>query len=260
MADNIWAVVPAAGSGSRMGASMPKQYLPLQQSTVIECTLQRLLAVSAIEGIVVVVDDEAAFQSVIRKSLLKPGIPVRTVVGGDTRTQSVLHGLQYLQKMDDRDGSVLVHDAARPCVRTKDIELLIERCAGDKDGGLLAVPVYDTLKRSDENDRVSGTIDRVRAWRAATPQLFNRSSLIDALLDAMRGRVTLTDEASAMENAGYQPCLVPCVADNIKITESADLALANIILQAQLQAQGDGCEASGVNSVVAAQVALQSQA
>lgn len=248
MASSIWAVVPAAGSGSRMGATIPKQYLPLQQSTVIECTLSRLLSVSVIEGIVVVVDDETAFRKTMEAGRLAPSIPVITVSGGETRTHSVLNGLEYLRKRDNREHSVLVHDAARPCVRSADIELLLERCAGSDDGGLLAVPVYDTLKRGDENDRVSGTINRVRAWRAATPQLFDRSKLIAALHQAMRSGITLTDEASAMESAGFRPRLVPCVADNIKITESADLALANVILQAQQQVSddsGDGASAVG---------------
>jgi len=260
MANATWAVVPAAGSGSRMGASLPKQYLPLQHSTVIECTLDRLVSVKAIEGIVVVVDDEAAFHATMSKSQFKSNIPMRIVRGGETRTQSVLNGLQFLRELDDREHSVLVHDAARPCVRTCDVELLIERCAETEDGGLLAVPVYDTLKRSDENDRVSGTIDRVRAWRAATPQLFNRSLLIDALLSAMRDGLTLTDEASAMESAGYRPRLVPCVADNIKITESADLALANVILQAQQQAQNTSAESVRKSSVLTPQAVIHSQA
>jgi 2-C-methyl-D-erythritol 4-phosphate cytidylyltransferase len=233
MDNTIWAVVPAAGCGSRMGASIPKQYLPLQQSTVLECTLSRLLSVRFIDGIVVVVDDETSFRNTMSNSELSAHIPIRTVIGGDTRTQSVLNGLLYLQQQHEGDHTVLVHDAARPCVRSDDIEKLVERCAESDDGGLLAVPMYDTLKRGDESDRVSGTIDRVRAWRAATPQLFSRNLLIDALHQAMRTGVTLTDEASAMENAGYRPLLVPCVADNIKITESADLAMANVILQAQ---------------------------
>ena len=261
MADAIWAVVPAAGSGSRMGAPVPKQYLPLQQSTVIECTLARLLSVTCIEGIVVVVDDEAIFRATMKDSAINADIPVHTVMGGDTRTRSVLNGLQYLQKLDSREHSVLVHDAARPCVRVGDINLLVDRCADTTDGGLLAVPVYDTLKRGDENDRVSGTINRVRAWRAATPQLFNGSLLINALQSAMQTGVTLTDEASAMESSGYQPRLVPCVADNIKITESADLALANVILQAQLQAQNCSIDEARESSVTTSeQPALQHRA
>lgn len=242
MAEKVWAVVPAAGCGSRMGASIPKQYLPLQQSTVIECTLSRLLAVNSITGIVVVVDDEAYFRRNVDRGLLDSDIAVHTVLGGDTRTQSVLNGLQHLCKLGNGECSVLVHDAARPCVRVQDIDLLLDRCVGSNDGGLLAVPVYDTLKRSDENDRVCGTINRVRAWRAATPQLFRISVLVEALAGAMQTGSVLTDEASAMESAGYQPRLVPCVADNIKITEASDLALANVILQAQQQSLQQGRE------------------
>lgn len=239
--DPVWAVVPAAGSGSRMGASTPKQYLPLRQSTVIECTLHRLLSVKCIAGIVVAVDDDASFRNVVKDRSLCSSVPLHTVVGGDTRTQSVSNALQYLGNLESREYTVLVHDAARPCVRVSDIELLVDRCANSVDGGLLAIPVVDTLKRGDESDRVSGTIDRARAWRAATPQLFKLSVLVEALNDATRlqGAVagafagTLTDEASAMENAGYRPQLIPCEADNIKITQAADLALANVILQAQ---------------------------
>lgn len=229
-AGEIVAIVPAAGHGSRMGLSTPKQYLPLHGSMVLACTLERLCAVSAVTKIVLVVG-----QSDPLPVDLLPDNKLDVVIGGETRTESVLNGLMHVRDTYGDSGSVLVHDAARPCVRVADIEKLIIAVGETESGGLLAIPVHDTLKRSDQNQDVCATIDRQNVWRAVTPQLFRSRLLIEALTGAQQNQVMVTDEASAMEQAGYKPRLVRCEQDNIKITEPADMLLAQIILEAQAQ-------------------------
>lgn len=229
-ADNgdLIAVVPAAGHGSRMGLEIPKQYLPLRGSSVLQCTLDRLFTVSAIKQIVLVIaaDDHLPEE-------LKTDSRIIITNGGDTRSQSVSNGLSFVTNELKYCGSVLVHDAARPCVRAADINHLIAEVAETANGGLLAIPVHDTLKRSDDKQHVSATVDRDHVWRAVTPQLFQGELLTSALDLALRDRRAVTDEASAMELWGYKPRLVKSAQDNIKITEPADLHLAETILEAQ---------------------------
>ncbi len=226
-----WAVVPAAGTGSRMGAGGAKQYLPLGSKTVIEHTLDALLACVELSGIVVVVaaDDERW-----------PGIgagyrdkPLTTVTGGTERCHSVLNGLEHLAQQAQADDWVLVHDAARPCLRPADVTTLIEALAGDVHGGLLGVPVADTMKRVDAQQQVTDTVERNGLWHALTPQMFRLAELRAALQDAIDSNAPVTDEAAAMERAGYAPRMVQGHRDNIKITLPADLALAAFYLQAR---------------------------
>lgn len=225
---DVVAVVPAAGQGSRMGLDIPKQYLPLYGSTVLECTVCRLLAVTAIQHIVLVTGAEDQLPSALTSDSR-----ISITMGGATRSQSVFNGLDFLSEQHRFNGSVLVHDAARPCVRVAEIDNLINEVAASDDGGLLAIPVHDTLKKSDSNQQVSETVDRTHVWRAVTPQLFKGRLLQAALVDATRGGLSVTDEASAMELAGYRPRLVRSSQDNIKITEVGDLPLAETILESQ---------------------------
>jgi 2-C-methyl-D-erythritol 4-phosphate cytidylyltransferase len=228
---NYWAVVPAAGAGTRMGAELPKQYLPLGEKTVIEYSLDALLACTALSGIVVVVaaDDERwpAIEANYRDQ------PLTTVTGGAERCHSVLNGLAHLAQHAQADDWVLVHDAARPCLRPADVATLIETLAGDVHGGLLGVPVTDTMKRVDAGLRVSATVERNGLWHALTPQMFRHAQLRAALQDAIDSNALVTDEAAAMERAGHAPRLVQGHRDNIKITLPADLALAAFYLQAR---------------------------
>jgi len=225
-----WAIVPAAGSGSRMGATRPKQYLQLGDRTVLEHTLDTLLAVEALAGVVLVVaSDDSVWESIRPRYA---GQPLEVVNGGAERCHSVLNGLDVLAGKAAGDDWVLVHDAARPCVRRDDIRTLLASLDADCDGGLLGVPVADTMKRVDANGQVIATVDRGGLWHALTPQVFRLEPLRTALRQAIADGRLVTDEASAMEQAGYRPRMVPGHRDNIKITLPADLALAAFYLQA----------------------------
>ncbi len=224
-----WAVVPAAGSGTRMGAELPKQYLQLGERVVLEHTLDALLACPSISGIVVAIAARDPFWAATGARYRGRG--VHAVTGGEERCHSVLRALDHLAGMAaDRD-RVLVHDAARPCVRSDDIERLIDAVGDDENGGLLATPVADTVKRSDADHRVGATVDRRYLWRAMTPQLFRIDLLRAALESSLCDGALVTDEAAAMERAGYAPLLVEGAGDNLKITVPSDLALAEFYLQ-----------------------------
>lgn len=229
----IWAVVPAAGIGSRMQVAIPKQYLRINGQSVLSLTLARLSAVADVKRIMLVLSAEDTHWS-RHNSVHDPDRDkVLTCVGGADRWQSVLNGLDALADLAAPDDWVLVHDAVRPCVRIDDILRLLALATTDSDGGLLALPVTDTLKRANAPGSVAATVDRTDLWAACTPQLFPFARLRQALREASAAGVTLTDEASAMEWAGASPQLVPCHKDNIKITYAEDLQLVELILQAQ---------------------------
>lgn len=222
----LWCVVPAAGRGLRVGGDRPKQYLPIGGRFLIEHTLDRLARHPRIDGLMVVLSpgDE-----------LWPGLselhgkPVRTTTGGAERCDSVLAGLEALPDSVGETDFVLVHDAARPCVRLTDISRLID-LAGGNEGGLLGAPLRDTLKRADPAGRSALTEPRDLRWRAFTPQMFRRGALSQALREASRQGITVSDEAMAMELAGHAPLLVEGAEDNIKVTTAADFALAEFLL------------------------------
>ena len=230
----IWAVVPAAGSGRRMGADIPKQYLSLAGSPVLEHTLNRLLAADQICGVVVSLSDKDEYWETIKLSSDKP---VLRSNGGSQRCNSVLNALEELGQYDDFDENcdwVLVHDAVRPCVSLSDITALIEAVGSNESGGLLATPVSDTVKRQGDDQTgqatVLATVEREGLWQALTPQFFPYCVLKDALLKAVKEDVELTDESSAMEYMGYKPLLIQGSASNIKITRPGDLRLAELYL------------------------------
>lgn len=220
----IWAVVPAAGVGRRMGADVPKQYLPLAGRTVIEHTLERLLAHPRISAVVVALasDDE-------RFARLPVASAVRIAPGGAQRADSVLGALEALTGEAGPGDWALVHDAVRPCLHPDDLDRLIAGALHDGDGALLASPVRDTMKRV-ANGRVTQTVARDALWHALTPQLFPLDALRAALLAARRDAVPITDEAQAMERMGCAPRVVHGRADNIKITRAEDLQLADFFL------------------------------
>lgn len=226
-----WAIVPAAGSGRRMGAALPKQYLRLGDRTVLEHTLDTLLAVEALAGVVLVVAADDSDWAVIRPRYVGQSLVV--VNGGAERCHSVLNGLDALAGKAAASDWVLVHDAARPCVRRDDIRALMAGMDTDSDGGLLGVPVADTMKRVAADGRVAATVDRGGLWHALTPQMFRLEQLRAALRQAIEAHSMVTDEASAMELAGYRPLMVQGHRDNIKITLPADLELAAFYLQAE---------------------------
>jgi len=220
-----FALVPCAGVGERAGAGGPKQYRELAGRSVVSHALAALAAVPRIEGTLVVV---AASDTVIEQHLhgLDPVWVSRT--GGATRAQTVANGLAALSERGARDEDwVLVHDAARCLVRPQEIERLIVVCEQDEVGGLLALPLSDTLK-SELDGRVSETVERSGKWLAQTPQMFRLGMLREALRKA-GDRVT--DEASAIEATGAAPRLVPGSMENFKLTWPSDFALAERLLK-----------------------------
>ena len=212
-----------------MQSDVPKQYLTLNDKLVIEHTLQRLLSVTWIEKIVVVV---AAHDDVWPKLDLSRHPKIVTAPGGDERCHSVLNGLEFIS-VEAKDNWVLVHDAARPCVRAADIERLIATTQQHEVGGILAAPVRDTLKKAGEENRIVDTVDRNHLWHAFTPQMFRLPLLVNALQDAIANAVVVTDEAQAIERCGFSPLLIEGETDNIKITQPTDLALAALYLDFQ---------------------------
>ena len=225
-----WAVVPAAGIGRRMGATVPKQFLALGNQTVLEHSLESLWNGVDLKGLVLVSEGHPALASI--QEHYREHCLLR-VAGGRERCHSVLNGLEALSGKAQKDDWVLVHDAARPCVRQKDLKQLCLQLAHHKVGGLLGVPARDTMKLATTDFRVEDTVKRAGLWHAYTPQMFRYELLRSALKSAVSEGFEVTDEASAMEHAGHRPLMVEGHADNIKITRPDDLTLAEFFLQQQ---------------------------
>lgn len=223
----LWVIVPAAGVGTRMGSSIPKQYLSLGSQTVIEQTLRALLAHAHISSLYLVLDPDDAYWA---RLPLAADARIHRVAGGSERCFSVLNALAEIAPLARPQDWVLVHDVARPCLRQQDLDRLLRQLWDDRVGGLLGVPVADTLKRADGDGQVMETIDRRQVWRAYTPQMFRFGLLHDALQKALGAGALVTDEASAVEFAGHRPRMVEGHGDNIKITVPGDLALAQLFL------------------------------
>ncbi len=229
----MWAVVPAAGIGSRMQADCPKQYLSLGQQTILEHTLQRLSSHPDVVGVVVAI---AAHDDYWPNLTLSLDCPLHIVDGGKERVDSVLNALTYLQQHTNDDPWVMVHDAARPLLRHSDMDLMLEQLYQDDVGGILGVAVTDTVKRVDADNQITDTVCREGLWRAGTPQMFRLQALSDAIVEA-QSNIKVTDEASAMEYVGKMPKMVAGHSDNIKVTVPQDLALASLFMQQQREEQ-----------------------
>ncbi|MEJ2094159.1 MAG: 2-C-methyl-D-erythritol 4-phosphate cytidylyltransferase [Gammaproteobacteria bacterium] len=223
--ERYWAVIPAAGAGKRMQSDVPKQYLQINGKPIIEYTLEVFTKHPDIESVIVAISDTDEYWGELPVSKHPK---VKTTEGGIERCHSVMNCLDYLSDIADESNWVLVHDAARPCLKSTDIDKLINDVSGT-DGGLLALPVRDTMKRS--NDRhVSETVSREGLWHALTPQMFRLHNLQLALKAVIDSGELVTDESLAMERAGYRPLLVEGRPDNIKVTHNADLYLATLYL------------------------------
>ncbi len=222
-------LVPCAGAGSRAGTAQPKQYQPVAGQPMVMHTLAALAAVRRVTGALVVLSpgDDFAWP----QSPLWPERFERVPCGGTTRAQSVFNGLKALQARGVRPSDwVLVHDAARCLITTALVDSLIDACLPDECGGLLALPLPDTLK-SESGQRVQATVPREDKWLAQTPQMFRLGDLLAALAaTAASGFAGVTDEASAMEMAGQHPLLVTGSAHNFKVTYPQDFALAQAVL------------------------------
>ena len=223
------AIVPAGGSGARFGSAAPKQYSMIAGKTVLEHTLNALQKCAAIERIFVNVQHDDAHADAVAADHAYVTL-LRTA--GGTRAETVQNALKDISKQVRRDAWVLVHDAARPCVTSVDLDRLISLAGAHSVGGLLAAPVTDTLKRANAYGEVTETVPRDGMWRALTPQMFRFETLVHALTSSP----DVTDEAQAIEALGMSPLLVAGSARNIKITvpEDAELAAYYLLLQEQL--------------------------
>jgi 2-C-methyl-D-erythritol 4-phosphate cytidylyltransferase len=235
-----WLVMPAAGTGRRFGDAVPKQYAQIHGRTVIEWALAPFLADPRCAArVVVLAGNDSHFRSLAPVTLQS----LESVAGGAERSHSVEHGLLALAGRAQPADWVLVHDAARPCMPQADLERLLDACAAHPIGGLLAVPLADTLKRAQADSSrlhvIDATLERTGLWRALTPQMFRYGALCEALAAAHAAGRVPTDEAQALEWRGAQPLLVPGSAANLKITTAQDLILARALLGAQ-DARGGG--------------------
>ena len=222
------AVIPAAGTGSRVGGALPKQYLAVGDRPLLYYAIARLCAHRAIERVcVILAPDDRRFETYDWKPFAAKLEPLYR--GGDSRAATVLNALEGISSQASVDDWILVHDAARPCLSAQMLDRLIDEVGDDPSGGLLAMPVADTLKRADDDRRSIRTESRTGLWQAQTPQLFR----YDVLLRALRScdLAQATDEAAAVEALGLKPKLVQSDATNLKVTHAHDLALAGLILK-----------------------------
>ncbi|MEE4246872.1 MAG: 2-C-methyl-D-erythritol 4-phosphate cytidylyltransferase [Kangiellaceae bacterium] len=225
----LWVVIPAAGAGSRMQAERPKQYLTINQQPLILFAIKLFEQHPEVDGVVVVIDDSDPYWPEISQQCSDKVI---TASGGAERSDSVLKGLnlirQKLSETELADAWVLVHDAARPCLTTKDVNQLLSVREKYPQGALLAAPVVDTLKRVNQSS--IKTYDRREFVRAMTPQMAPLTALIDALNYCNKHDIAITDEAQALEEFGHQVGIVIGSSHNIKVTYPDDLVLADLYL------------------------------
>ncbi len=232
-ASSLVAIVPAAGVGKRMKSNCPKQYLRLLNKTVLEHTVDKLLAHQRITKVIIALGEHDDY---FAQTTLANHQQVTTVIGGQERVDSVLAALKTIEQ--PQNTWVLVHDAARPCLRLSDLNKLISYCSKTHHGALLATPVRDTMKRAQKNTtKVAFTENRENLWHALTPQMYPAAQLIEAIETALANGEIITDESSAIEIMGATSCLVEGSSDNIKITRPDDLALAEFILHKQYKQQ-----------------------
>jgi 2-C-methyl-D-erythritol 4-phosphate cytidylyltransferase len=224
----FFGLVPAAGSGSRFGVAGPKQYSLLAGRTMLHHAVERLLAAPQVEVVfVVLAPADTEFRRHDWSAFGERIAPL--YCGGASRRDSVLNGLVAAASTVDPNDWMLVHDAARPCLGRAELLRLIDEAGRDEVGGILAIPVSDTLKRAGEEGRILETEPRDHLWQAQTPQMFRHGMLLKALRDA----VHVTDEAEAVEALGYRPKLVEGSTENLKITFASDLRVAEGILRSQ---------------------------
>ena len=222
------AIIPASGTGSRMGGTLPKQYLAVGDRPLLYHAIARLCTHPAIDRVcVILASDDRRFETYDWKPFAAKLEPL--FVGGDSRAATVLNALERISCRANADDWILVHDAARPCLSARMLDRLIDEVGDDRSGGLLAVPVADTLKRANDDGRSIRTESRTGLWQAQTPQMFR----YDLLLRALRAcdLAQATDEAAAVEALGLKPKLVQSDAINFKVTHAHDLALAELIVK-----------------------------
>lgn len=225
-----WVVISAAGLGLRMGADKPKQYLKIHQKTILEHTLDIFLSHPKISKLVVVLHPRDHYW---REIPLSNSSQIITAIGGDTRAQSVLQGLKALANDAAPNDWVLVHDSVRPCLTKKILDRLLNQLSNHPVGGILGIPVRDTLKQINDEGAIIQTLSREQAWCAQTPQMFRYQLLLDALTQTINQRQIVTDDAGAIEKLGYKPQMIMGDIHNIKITYPDDLIMSEKFLYAE---------------------------
>lgn len=218
----VWVIIPAAGIGARMQADRPKQYMLVHGQSIISYSLDLFLRMPLVKKLVVAVHPKDRWWTAMDYHHQEK---VMTVVGGKTRVDSVFAALNQLRDFADYDDWVLVHDAARPCLTKDCAQRLMSELSDHPVGGVLGVPVVDTLKRVSSQDTIEETVSRRQLWHAQTPQLFRYGILQKAIVKALRDKVAITDESSAVEHFGLKPKMVLGSVRNIKVTLPSDLAL-----------------------------------
>ena len=215
-----WVVIPAAGVGSRMGVDKPKQYISINNKTIIEHTIDCFIDREEIEKIVIAISKEDEFWPTLA---ISNHDKIVTAPGGEERYQSVLNSLQALSGKTENNDWVMVHDAARPCLNQSAIDRLIIELRTHDVGGILAMPCRDTMKRANDAGEIDKTVERDSLWHAQTPQMFKYGMLLSAIEDALKNKTVVTDESMAIERMGFKPMLVPGHQENMKLTHKDDL-------------------------------------
>ncbi|MDP1574746.1 MAG: 2-C-methyl-D-erythritol 4-phosphate cytidylyltransferase [Coxiellaceae bacterium] len=220
-------IIPAAGTGTRMNTDIPKQYLKIHNETILQRVVNVFSSIKQIEKVIIALHADDHWWPTLQLSHPEK---VLTVIGGKERVHSVFLGLEFLKNHADTDDFVLVHDAARPGISTKNIIALLAEIKDHPAGGLLGLPVVDTLKKVNQEDEVIETLSREQLWHAQTPQCFRYGLLKPAIERSLQENKIITDEASAMEQNGHHPKMVLGDVRNFKITFPEDLVLAELLL------------------------------
>ncbi len=215
-----WVVIPAAGVGSRMGVDRPKQYISINNKTIIEHTIDCFIHREEIEKIVIAISKKDEFWPTLA---ISNHDKIVTAPGGEERYQSVLNSLQALSGKAENSDWVMVHDAARPCLSQSAIDRLMIELRTHDVGGILALPCRDTMKRANDTGEIDKTVERDLLWHAQTPQMFKYGKLLSAIEDALKNKIVVTDESMAMERMGFKPMLVHGHQENMKLTHKDDL-------------------------------------
>ncbi len=226
--NKCWAIIPAAGIGSRFASDIPKQYLRVAGNSILAHSIERVLSAPQISLAIVCLaqDDQYWHQDPVSNSS-----QVKATIGGETRAHSVLKGLEFLAKFASDNDWVLVHDAARPLLDRFSLQQLISHCESSQRGAILASASVNTLKEVSDDNSICSTLDRLKIWQAETPQMFRLGQLTDALSAALAGNADITDESSAMELAGHHVDVVASESNNLKVTTQADIGLLEFLMQ-----------------------------
>ncbi len=223
----LWVIIPAAGSGQRCGKAIAKQYLEFHNKTIIEHSISPFLRVDAVTEIVVALSEN---DSTFKQLPIANHKKIQTVVGGQTRAETVFNALTSLKDRANPQDWILVHDGARPCLHVDDLNALIDNLINEKVGGILAFPVADTLKFVRQ-DNIAHTVSRMHLWHALTPQMFRYQILFESLRNCLNDKIEITDEASAIEHAGFEPKIVKAQYPNPKLTHPSDFKLIALLIQ-----------------------------